>query len=132
MSKLHQKDNSKVKSPNTTFHHSPKEKEAIRKKNNYEKKKNLLLELQTENTIMKERILQLETENRQLQMENNHLKARMDISAMEFQIAKNTQTLLKALPEKSPNHKSILYFLSRLGKKRDYGILSHFKRYLLL
>ena len=81
---------------------------------------------------MKERILQLETENRQLQIENNHLKSRMDISSMEFQIAKNTQTHLKALPEKSPNRKSILYFLSQDLEKRDYGILSHFKEYLLL
>jgi hypothetical protein len=52
-------------------------------------------------------------------MENNHLKARMNISAMEFQITKNIQILLKVLPEKSPNRKSILYFLSQVLKKRE-------------
>ena len=114
------------KRENTTSHLSPKQKKAQKERKRYDKKKELLLALQTENITLKERIHQLEIENNLLLMENRELKSNMDISAMEFQIAKNTQTLLNALSEKSPNCKSLIYFFSQNLEKQQimkyYGI----------
>jgi hypothetical protein len=102
-------------------HRSPEEKKAFKRKKRDQNKKEELSRM----------ILELEQAKKRI----GELEEQLETTPFDRQIVKNTRTLIKSLPPKSPYRRPILFFLGQLVDRKqmmDYYDISESNYYLIM